>query len=58
MDRKYTLLFNAITDAITALEMLKDFLVAAQQQAEAPQYYTTSAFVMEEKTENNKNATE
>lgn len=34
MDGKYTLTFNAITDAIAALEKLRDFLIAAQQQAE------------------------
>ena len=31
---EYTLLFNAITDAIFALEALRDLLMAAQIQAE------------------------
>ena len=31
---EYTLLFNAITDAISALEALRDLLMAAQIQAE------------------------
>lgn len=34
MDAKYTLLFNAITDAISALERLRHFLIETQQQAE------------------------
>ena len=32
--KEYTLLFNAITDAETALEQLRQQLMAAQQQAE------------------------
>jgi hypothetical protein len=32
--KEYTLLFNAITDAETALEQLRQQLICAQQQAE------------------------
>lgn len=32
--KKYTLLFNAITDAIEELEKLKQQLIIAQQEAE------------------------
>ena len=34
MDTKYLLLFNAITDAISALDNLRDRLVAVQQESE------------------------
>ena len=34
MDRKYTLLFNAITDAINELQDLQQKLMTAQQEAE------------------------
>lgn len=34
MDKKYLLLFNAITDTISALDILRDHLVAIQQEAE------------------------
>ena len=34
MSKEYTLLFNAITDAIVALEALTQALIAAQQKAE------------------------
>lgn len=34
MDKKYLLLFNAITDIISELEALRDRLIAVQQQAE------------------------
>jgi hypothetical protein len=34
MDKEYTLLFNAITDAIKELEILKEKLIKAQQEAE------------------------
>lgn len=34
MPEEYTLLFNAITDALKTLEELRDNLIEAQQQAE------------------------
>lgn len=34
LQQEYTVLFNAITDAIQQLEMLMEQLKAAQQQAE------------------------
>lgn len=34
MDKKYLLLFNAITDAISALDTLRLCLIAAQQESE------------------------
>ena len=34
MPEEYTLLFNAITDALKTLEALRDHLILAQQTAE------------------------
>ena len=34
MDREYTLLFNAITDAINELQELQQKMMTAQQEAE------------------------
>jgi hypothetical protein len=34
MEKEYTLLFNAVTSAIRELEILKEKLVLAQQEAE------------------------
>lgn len=34
MDAKYLILFNAITDAISQLETLRDHLITAQQETE------------------------
>ena len=34
MDEKYVILFNAITDAISQLEAMKERLIAAQQKTE------------------------
>lgn len=34
MDAKYLILFNAITDAISQLEVLKAQLITAQQETE------------------------
>lgn len=41
MDPKYTLLFNAITDAVNELENLRGQLITAQQQSE--ELYVESA---------------
>ena len=41
MDKKYTHLFNVITDAISDLEALRDRLIAAQQATE--EMYLTEA---------------
>lgn len=42
MSKEYTLLFNAITDAIAALEALTQALIAAQQTAEEIYIETSS----------------
>ena len=34
MNKEYCVLFNAITDALNALERVKELLVSAQQEAE------------------------
>ena len=35
MNKEYCVLFNAITDALNALERVRELLVSAQQEAEA-----------------------
>lgn len=34
MNKEYCVLFNAITDALNALERVRELLVSAQQEAE------------------------